>query len=283
MKAFTIVGASSDIGRVIVSRLQQMGHKVRKVSRTDGISLDDEHALFNAFLGSDGAYVVIPFDMMAPDLHKREDEIGEKLARAVSKSGINRVVFLSGLSANLKKGSSLGASIMEERLNQINIKELIHLRCGFFMENFLKGMGFVQQVPTGFYSTPFRGDRPMPMIACQDIGEIISEILTNETFPQSSVRELLGARDYTFNEATQIMGAAMGEFDIKYRQVSIEEGYKGMIEMGVSPSFAQAVMETSISFNEGERWGNETRSSSNTTKTTLEEWARTMLGKSVNG
>lgn len=38
-----------------------------------------------------------PFDMQAPDLHKREDEIGKQLVDAIQVAGLKRVVFLSAL------------------------------------------------------------------------------------------------------------------------------------------------------------------------------------------
>src|SRR5579859_2838215 len=90
MPIYTIVGATSDVGKRVSRTLEDMGHHVRKVSRSFGISIDDEEALFRAFSGIDGAYVMMPIDMQASDVHQREDEIGEKLARAIQAAQVKR-------------------------------------------------------------------------------------------------------------------------------------------------------------------------------------------------
>ncbi len=57
-------------------------------------------------------------------------------------------------------------------------------------------------------------------------------------------------------------------------QLSYEEAREAMVANGASESFADAVMQTAHSFNDGERWEQEQRSMANTTATTLEEFAR---------
>jgi len=159
-------------------------------------------------------------------------------------------------------------------LNKLGIKKFMSFRCAFFMENFLKGLGFREQAENGSFVTAFRADAAMPMISCRDIAEKVVEALTADTFPQVHVRELQGARDYTMTEATQILASALGKPEVKYKQVPIEEAYTAMITAGVSSSFAEAVMETASSFNKGNSMTLEIRSPENTTKTTLEQWAK---------
>jgi uncharacterized protein YbjT (DUF2867 family) len=138
-KTYVVTGATGAVGKAVIERLKAHGAQVRLVSRRSGMSFDDVEALKQAFSGADGAYLMIPFDMQVPDLHKREDEIGMKLAEAVKGAGVQRVVLLSGLNAHLRGqidlGSSLGAAMMEERLDSLGIAELVHLRAPFFMEN----------------------------------------------------------------------------------------------------------------------------------------------------
>src|SRR5207302_9477028 len=147
MKTYTVVGATSDVGRRVTQQLEDMGHTVRKVSRSRGISIDDDEELLKAFSGADGAYVMIPIDMQAPDLHKRDGEIGETLAKAIQTADVKRVILLSSLAGLVDpcgaKTSAWGAIMMEERLNRFGSKEFMSFRCAFFMENFLKGLGFL--------------------------------------------------------------------------------------------------------------------------------------------
>ena len=48
----------------------------------DGLERGEQ--LGEVFSGANGAYLMIPFDAAAPDLHRREEEIGDVLARAVA-------------------------------------------------------------------------------------------------------------------------------------------------------------------------------------------------------
>ena len=278
---FVIVGSTSSVGSVMASRLTAMGNNVRGVSRTEGVSLDDQFALRQAFSGVDGAFVMIPFDMQATDLHQREMEIGQRLRDAIESSGVKRIVLLSGLNAPLKMGSSLGAALMEDQLNAMNIPELVHLRAGFFMENFFKGLGFIQQAVSGVFGTAFRGDIPMPMIAAKDIAEVAVQILVRSSFDQPRILELPGPKRYTLLEATQLLGFLVGNPNLKYVQTPIEESRLAMIGMGLSPSFADAVTETASSFNRMERWGQDETSPLSLTPTTLIQFAELELKKHV--
>jgi hypothetical protein len=59
--------------------------------------------------------------------------------------------------------------------------------------------------------------------------------------------------------------------------VSYDDARHAMIRSGASSSFADAVMVTARSFNEGAVWATEPRSPRNTTETTLEVWAQTVF------
>jgi hypothetical protein len=62
-------------------------------------------------------------------------------------------------------------------------------------------------------------------------------------------------------------------------RVAPEDALAGMLAVGMSSSFAQAVLETARSFNADEPWGTERRSVSNSSPTTLAEWAQAVLAK----
>lgn len=242
-----------------------------------GISVFDENALDGAFVGADSAYVMIPFDVQAPDLHTVERDIGGRLAKAISRSDVRRVVLLSGLNAHLRMGTSLGAAEMEGRLEALGLDELVHVRAGFFNENFVKGMGFVDQAASGVFMSPFRGDLPMPFIAARDIGERVADLLTVEDWPPDRVIELHGGGYHTFSEASEILGSALGR-QVAYHTAPYSDVRTGMVESGISASFADALIETARSFNNGERWAMEAPGPRNTTPTTLERWAERAFG-----
>ncbi|TPM34262.1 NmrA family NAD(P)-binding protein [Mesorhizobium sp. B2-3-4] len=272
-RTVVVVGATSDVGGQVASVLAGQGHAVRAVARSLGVALDDAAALASAFAGADSAYVMIPFDVTAPDLHRFEDEVGERLAEAIRTSGVRRVVLLSGLNTHLRMGTSLGAAMMEERLETIGLDELVFLRASFFMENFVRGMGFIEQAAGGVFATPFRGDLPMPLIAARDIGQRAAALFGAERLPAGRVVELHGGGYYTFEQATGILGKAIGR-EVTYHAAPFADARAGMIAGGLSASFADALGETAASFNRGERWALEAPSPDNATPTTFEAWAR---------
>jgi uncharacterized protein YbjT (DUF2867 family) len=272
-RTIVVVGATSEVGAEVSVRLTRAGHKVRGIAHSLGVALDDQAALDVAFSGADSAYVMIPFDVTAPDLHRFEDEVGARLVSSIGKAGLRRIVLLSGLNAHLRMGTSLGAALMEERLAALGLVEFVYLRAAFFMENFIKGMGFLEQAASGVFASPFRGDLPMPLIAAKDIGERAAALLSAQHFPARLVVELHGGGSYTLEQATTILGRAIGK-DVAYHEAPFAEARAGMVANGISASFADALGETAASFNRGERWALEAPTAENATPTSFEAWAR---------
>lgn len=278
-KTYVVTGSTGAVGAAVADQLTRTGHDVRGLSRHTGISIDDPIALAAAFHGADGAFLMIPFDKKAPNLHQREAEIATELAHAVTIARTRRVVLLSGTSAHLgpKAGSGMGAAIGEQLLDQIDIPERVYLRACFFMENHL-GFGFVDQAATSHtYATMFRPDLATPMIAAKDVGRVAAALLTEEPFTQPRMRELLGARDYTMTEATRILGTAVDLPRLRYTQIPYDQARRSMIDQGLSGSFADAVIETAHSFNDGITWATQPQSANNSTPTTLEDFARDVV------
>jgi uncharacterized protein YbjT (DUF2867 family) len=278
-KIFVVTGATGNVGKVVAEQLRAQGHQVRAVARSAGVSLDDLPALIKAFSGADAAFLVIPPEINAPDLRQRQNEIGVNLAEAVKQTRVRRVVFLSSVNAQYPHGTGpiLGLHDMEERLNALDIPELVHLRPAYFMENHLRGTGVIAQ--TGFYGTAFKPGAALPMIAAFDIGAKAAELLLEEPFRQPRIRELLGPRDYTMIEAARLLGAAIGKPNMNYMQFSYNDARKGMIGAGLSASYADAIVEISRSFNEGKVRATEMRSAQNSTPTTLEQFAQEVFRK----
>jgi uncharacterized protein YbjT (DUF2867 family) len=279
-KTFTVVGATSDTGSVVKRLLEEAGHSVRPVARSSGISLDDAAGLAEAFAGAWGAYLMMPFDLAAQHLHARERELCSNFAQALRGAGLRRVVVLSGLSADLKRGSSLGAALLEDVIAQLGIREVVFLRAGWFMENFAKGLDFAGQAASGIFATPFRADRPLPMVSAEDVGRRAAELLMSEE-AGDRIQELLGARDYTMADAAAVMSEAVGRVGVQYQQVPLQDARAGMLAAGMSESFADAVLETARSFNANEPWGRQVRTARNTTATTLQQWSCRHLREGV--
>jgi uncharacterized protein YbjT (DUF2867 family) len=276
-RTYVVVGATGKTGREVERHLTSHGHDVRAVARSRGVGVDDAVALEGAFEHADGAFVLVPFDLASGDLHAREDAIAQRLERAIRRSGVRRVVLLSGLNAHLRRGTTLGAALMEERLRACSVPELIVLRAGWYMENYTDGLGFQAQAEnTGVFRTPFTAHRPMPTVAASDVGQRAAELLT-QPHPRLGVHELHGHADLTMTQATAILAQAAGLPDVGYEQLSYDAARASMLASGMPPSFAEAVIETARSFNDGQPWALAPRDDETTTSTSLRDWARAAL------
>ena len=90
------------------------------------------------------------------------------------------------------------------------------------------------------------------MVATRDIGVKAAELLDRLEFHGQSVVELVGPRPVTLNEATAILGRAIGKPDLKYVQFSYDEAAKAMLGMGLKPSIVGLMIEMQKSFNENQ-------------------------------
>lgn len=285
----TVIGATGNIGRALVEKLLTSGVKVRAVGRDKNKlshleqqgaevladSLEDTGFVVDALRGADAAFLMIPPHYNVPDLRADQRHLGASLIEAVKKSGINRVVVLSSLGAGLSAGTGpiLGLHEFENAVRGIAGVSAVVLRPAYFMENHLGSIGLIKHA--GINGGAMRADTRLPMVATRDIAEVAAEILRVPTFTGVTVREILGLRDYSMQEATAILGAAIGKPDLAYVQVSDDDYTKGLEGAGFSADVARNFVEMSAGFNAGIIQNTTQRSAANTSgTTTLEQFAR---------
>jgi uncharacterized protein YbjT (DUF2867 family) len=284
----TITGASGNIGKALAERLLQDGVTIRAVARhgerlapltAKGAEawvgdLADTAFLAEALRGAAAAFAMIPPHGDVPDLRADQRRIAASLAEALQTAGVSRVVALSSLGADLPSGTGpiAGLHEFEERLQAVPGLSVVALRPTFFMENHLASIDLIKSA--GINGSAAGADVAMAMIATRDIAAAAAEYLLASTFEGYAVRELLGPRDYTHREATAILGAAIGKPDLAYVEFSYEDFRNGLLGAGFSASVADAYVEMSVALNEGRIQRRVTRTASNATPTTLEEFAR---------
>lgn len=287
-KIYVVTGATGNIGSLLTQTLLAQGHRVRAVGRSEerlkslveqgaeGFvgSLEDSEFLTEAFGEATALFAMIPPNYGAPDFRGYQNRVAAALERAVANSGVMRVVTLSSIGAHLAEGTGpiKGLHDFEERFNRLEGVGVVHLRPTFFMENLLFGLDVIKNM--GINGSALKADVPLPMIATKDIAAAASQVL-QEGITGKSTRELLGPRDYTMAEATQVLGRAIGREDLKYVQFPYENVREAMLGQGLSVSVVEAMLEMYRGMNEGNFQATEARGPRNTTTTTLEEFAKT--------
>jgi uncharacterized protein YbjT (DUF2867 family) len=284
---YVVTGATGNTGTLIAQSLLSRGKKVRVIGRNAARlqslvalgaepvvgSLDDAVAMTKALSGAKAVYAMIPPHLTAKDHGAYQQAVGEALAKAIAAGQVAYVVNLSSVGGHLsgKTGPIAGLHDQEERLNTLTGVHLLHLRPGFFMENFYWSIDLIRKM--GINGGALRADLPIAMIATRDIAAVAAERLAALDFSGTSVQELLGQRDLTMADATRALGQAIDKPELNYVQFPYEEAEQAMLGMGISASVAKGFVEMYHGFNEGLIRPTEPRSTANTTPTSVETFA----------
>lgn len=281
---YVILGATGNTGSVVAEQLLAKGQKVRVVGRdakrlerftklgAEAVVADaaDAAALQKAFTGAQAVYALVPPNVAAADVLAYERGVGDAIAAAIEKSGVTNAVVLSSYGAEKpdKTGPVLGLHHLETKLNAIARLNALYLRAGYFMENTLPQVGVIKNM--GSMAGPLRADLLLPMIATRDIGAAAADALLKLDFQGKTTRELLGARDVSYAELAKIVGPAIGKPGLGYQQAPAAVLKPILIQMGMSASFVDLLLEMTDALNSGYMRHLEPRSPANTTPTTIE-------------
>jgi uncharacterized protein YbjT (DUF2867 family) len=230
----------------------------------------ETNSLTRAFSGAQAVYAMVPPSMTSEDYRAHQDRISDSIATAIESAGVEYAVSLSSMGADKsdKTGPVVGQHYLEQRLNGIAGLNVLHLRPGYFMENTLAQVGIIKEF--GISAGPLRPDLKLPMIATRDIGAAAAEALLKLDFIGQQTRELLGQRDISMSEASEIIGKAIGKPDLTYVQLPDEQVRGALLQIGMSPNVAGLILEMAAALNSGYMSALEERSAQNTTATSYE-------------
>lgn len=281
-----ITGATGNIGSKITSLLLSRGQRVRCVARTaDRLgqltgkgaeaapgSLEDTAFLTKAFSGADAVFAMIPPSYAAPDFRAYQNRVGASIAGAIDGSGVRHVVNLSSQGAHLSEGTGpiKGLHDQEVRLNGLRGVNVLHMRPTYFMENLLAYADMIRK--KNVIGSAIIGDLKFAMIATKDVAQFAAERLVARDFQGKSVRDLLGQRDISMNEATGIIARRINRPDLRYVQFSYEDVGKSLVGAGFSEDVSRQFTEMIRALNGG-LFSNLPRDGDNTTGTAFEEFA----------
>jgi uncharacterized protein YbjT (DUF2867 family) len=284
---YVVTGATGNTGRVVAETLLAKGKRVRVIGRSaknlqslveKGAeafvgSVADSSAMLRAFQGAQAVYVMIPPSYTAQDFRAYQNEVGGAYSSAIRQAGVPFVVNLSSVGAHLSQGAGpiSGLSDVEQQLSQLDGVNVVHLRPGFFMENLMFNLDLIRS--QNINGSPLRGDLLIPMIATRDIAGVAAQHLLQLDFSGHLTRELLGQRDISMQEATRIIGKAIGKEGLTYVQFPYEQVEQAMLTMGVSQDVARSLNEMDQALNEERVRPLEKRTPANTTATSFEQFA----------
>jgi NAD(P)H dehydrogenase (quinone) len=209
---FAVTGITGNVGGEVARNLLAAGLPVRGVVRDarkgetwakqgcDLVEADitDAAALATAFKRTAGVFVLVPpnFDP-SPDFREAR-AVAAALRSAIDQARPGRVVYLSTIGAQATRPNLLTQhSIIEQVLGELSIP-ICFLRPAWFMEN--SSWDVAPAAKNGVFPSFLQPlDKPVPMVATADIGDVAAELIQT-TWSGRIVVELEGPHRVTPEE-----------------------------------------------------------------------------------
>ncbi len=219
---FVVAGVSGHTGKVVAESLLSRGKSVRVIVREESkgsafraqgaevavADLSDAGALARALEGAEGAYLLVPPSMSAPDFAAYQDGVTKALVDAVAQAKVPHVVLLSSVGAQHPAGTGpiAGLHRAERALQAVAGVRVSAIRAAYFMENLAGSLAMLDQgVLTSFLPAELAFD----MIATHDIGVLAANLLL-EGATQHQVVELGGPKR-SHAEAARVVSQIVGK------------------------------------------------------------------------
>ncbi|WP_188620235.1 NAD(P)H-binding protein [Flavobacterium suaedae] len=284
MKKIVILGATGTVGRKIAKILLEEGkHQVKLVARNPNKLQDfealgaeiilgdvnDVKTLTEAFKNADSVFLILPDNVKAENTRAYQRRVTGNYIEAIQKSGIKHIVNMSSLGSHMHEGNGMmaGTGEQEVRLNQLEDVNVIHIRSAYFMENWLRTVGLVKS--KGINGTAAVGEHAIPMVATQDVAKVAAAHLSNLDFTGKSVQPVMGPRNYTYTEFTKLIGKAIGQPELPYVQIPVEQAKQIFLGNGFSEDFVDNLLEMALAVKDG-IFNYQKRDASTTSPTTAE-------------
>lgn len=218
---YAITGITGKVGSIVANTLLAAGLSVRAVVRDAEkgkawaakgcevaiASSADANAMAEAFADTAGVFFMTPPNFDPAPGFPESVKIVEAVTAAIERAKPGKVVFLSTVGAHVAEPNLLNNSkLTEEGLRKVSVPVAL-MRAAWFMEN---AAWDVDSARTGVIQSFLQPlDHKIPMVATQDIGSTIADLL-RETWTGTRVIELEGPQRYSANDIAAGFAKALG-------------------------------------------------------------------------
>jgi uncharacterized protein YbjT (DUF2867 family) len=220
---FAITAITGNVGSVVARTLLDAGKSIRAMVRDRAkgavwaergaevavADINDAGALAAAFKGADGVFALVPPNFDPAPGFPEAGAIAATLKTAIQTARPGKVVYLSTIGAQATQTNLLTQhTIIEEVLRESPVP-ITFFRAGWFMENF--GWDVAPARDKGVISSFLQPlDKPVPIVATEDIGRLAAELL-QQTWTGHRVVELEGPKRVTPNEVAATFAELLGK------------------------------------------------------------------------
>lgn len=222
MTTYAVAGASGHTGAAVASALLDRGEKVRVIVRDASkgerfaargaevvvADLEDPKAVERAFAGVDGAFVLVPPNMGAPDFRAYQRQVVDAIATAAEATKLPHLVLLSSVGAHLPSGNGPIAGLYEaeRRFRKLPATKSTFIRAASFHENIGGALATLEQ---GFVVSFLPAGYAWDMIATVDIAKLATTALL-EGAKETTVIEL-GGPAVSYDEVAKHLSDLVGK------------------------------------------------------------------------
>ncbi len=289
-----ITTPTGQVGRKVVAELlASSGQELILLTRRPE-ALHEEEARGAVLLKGDledGAFVkramkrvkslfwLTPPNLTADNLRVWQNRIAQNGAEAVRSNDIHYVVVLSSIGAQHSLGCGPVSGLHDvEHIFRWAAPNVAVLRPTWYMENLFFSLASIAKERAIYL--PLSGTRPLPMIATKDVAAVAAKTLVNSEAKGVWEQTLLGPREYTLNEAAEIIGRALGQ-TARFVQTTPDEARAFLVKSGASEDMAAQFVEMYQAIESGHLTGEDPRTPESTTPTSLEEFVETVLAPAI--
>lgn len=262
---YVITGGAGHISKPLAQHLLQAGHQVTVIGRnashlkpltdqgaTAAIgTVEDPEFLRETFTGADAVYTMVPPNFTAPDWKAFIAQTGKNYATAIQAAGVKNVVNLSSIGAHMPEGCGpvSGLYYVEQALDSLSEVNILHLRPGFFYQNFLANAGMVRHMNLlgGNYGD---ANTLMILVHTDDIAAVAAEALQQLSFTGHSIRYVV-SDERTAGQVAQVLGTAVGKPDLPWVAFTDEQQLGGMLQAGLPEEVAKNYVEMGAAMRSG--------------------------------
>lgn len=251
----TVTGSLGNISRILIEKLIAHGHEVKvitsnaerskEISQLNAIplvgSVEDYGFIKESFAGSDAVYLMIPPNFTTADLKQYIRTVGQQYANAIKETGVKYAVNLSSIGAHLENGPGPTGSnhYVEQKLNELQNVNVLHLRPGMFLTNFYGVIPMIKY--QNILGNNFGGSVNLPLTHPKDIADAAFKAIHELPFSGKQVQYIVSDEKNGF-EVTQTLAEAVGKTGVNWIEFSDGQLAEALTRNGFSEQMAKVYM-----------------------------------------
>lgn len=287
-----VTGSLGYVSKPLVEELIKKGHSVTVISssaeKKAGIealgakaaigTMEDVDFLTATFTGADAVYCMLALhggfnDNGADTIITQAGVIANNYVKAIERSGVKRVVYLSSIGADMEKGSGLiiihhnGENTLNKLPSDVNIS---FIRPSGFYKNLFAYVNVIKNQDV--IAANYGGEDKNIFVSATDIADAIAQELESEETGRKI--RYVASEELSCNEAAGILGAAIGKPDLKWVLISDDEQLNGYKAFGMNDSLAHQFVEMNASIHTGKFYEDYNRNKPTLGKVKLKDFAK---------